>query len=1280
MKNNYIKYIYTLVAFTTVMVANAQVVFHETFGTSTTRTTSQYVPQGGNDANLGFSTFTCSSFYKPATEKYTADNKPTCKPDDLGSYNQYVYNISDGYYAVVDPRNKTKSSSPSSLDQLRDWAVTDPAVLGNSGAVLIVNAGELKNQYYRRGVTLKRNTSYKVSFKVLSSSANLPNNNLQFRSKVEVQSLVSEEILATSHIITTTSHNAWELKEYVFKTPNDLNCDNSYAISLRNDNPINSGNDFYIDDIILEEIVDPNAPVILCDTSMSQTGPIIKANDDTFTFQRNKNYNILVNDLYIPNDATLPVVVSGTTPNATIEKVGVWPTGYSIDTSTGQLFISDSATHVPTLAYKITSTQDPTKTSTATIFLKAVDLSVSLAVTNPYVSTSGTSHTYTLKIKNTGAEAIILSSSNKVSILVPQANGATGGFDGMDNTGNTSGTLNGWDWSRVSLQYDYTFTYPDSGTVTLAVGEERTVTFSRDYDISGVASDPSRSITATLNYYLDYFEDNNTSNATIRRTDETITTSQDSSPTPLCYGYSLVLTHNNSSSVTSTSKYIFEYSYDGGLTWFGTPEQDGINTYVLSSVIGNVKVRSVRINAGIKNYSGEKSINVTPNNEITFPTGVNSIAVPLGQSVNLPEITTAYKSAVTYSKVGDTGTVSPTNITLPVGYHEYVVKATTVATGGNTNSNIAPFLGCETAATIKVIVYDPKDCATYNKAIYASVAKKWSASIGDVDNPNNAVPEIFNNSATLNRANYATIVNAVGLLGSTLGVDLYFTKADGTLYSGEELKGKRVVIKLGEQYSGVKVAGGMTVIGRLTKEGKTISDVRSASNVATFINTYAENVGYTYGVKGGVLDALKGDNVFQYSFVPSERDGEEVAYNGVRIQLGSVLAVADLATVFYAYIEEENKLSLDSSQNVIPNTTFCDFVNRDIRVTPPASLIYPTNQRDIDLSWVKGASDTPIANTNIQLNTSVDDAFWGNYSEVLNVASSLSSIVFPYYAVDTDYDSYSLFNATAGVLNRQFLKVKLRQPARIGDQVQITLAYPNINVLNLSLLQLGNFKIVYYLDGAVVGEERLEQFRVLDLGLFRFRDKRRAVLSRPVNFMYDEVELQQFNTVSVNLGDGLHVHDIRINPLRAFAGMTDPKQVTKLCVDEPLQIQKPDVCTGYEISLARVTEYGPTYENADGSPMLDYRGQPIRSIYAIEDIPNSSLKDLGVDNTGFISYFDLNINKLFVGTDYEGKMLIKIQTKRQGCNYGEPQYLRVDITNCVDGAIINPIIKSGANY
>lgn len=936
------------------------------------------------------------------------------------------------------------------------------------------------------------------------------------------------------------------------------------------------------------------------------------------------------------------------------------------------------------------------------------DLAVTSKIENPY--SIANNNMITVRVTNVGTYTLTSTGNNiKVEVDVHGLNETLQNIQSGDFTVSTPGL------STTNREFTL------NNNVNLAPGEYREFKFSKN----GLSTVGGQVYTHnfTLNYAADQNGLNNTSSVSQRNSPQpgkiTFVSGQEITQTYVCNEGSVsVINLQEASSTVALANidYKYQISNDGGLTWEtlkngsrtdtgvydlsldpnlssnSNPTDDAVfqntNTIELRNVTSDFLIRRYVYNAGqteLFSWTPSLEVNVVKN-EIIFDNDTNSFSLPLGDSFTLPIVGTTYKSAVKYYSIdplGNSSEISDSSaaMNLSEGFHEFIVEVTTVGAGGNNTLQIAPALGCVTSSVIKVLVYDPADCVFYTKRNFATKAIPWSSGLSGVTNSEQAVPSNPNDPSTLNRANAATLTGGVVLLGiGTVGIDLYFTKPNGSLYTGAELKGKKIVLKLGEQYSGLKVAGGLTVTGRFTN-APTTDDIGLTSGIP--IGRVNKNVGKTFGVKGGVLDALKGDNVFEFSFTPANTNGSLVEFNGVRIQLGSLIGVADLGSIFYAYIAEEGEIVADgvgtADTNNINQTDYCTLIENQIKVSPPSSLQYPTNQWDVDGSNVKQGTDPLIENKNIKLNSFVEDAIWGNYSEVLNVASSLSSVVFPYYAVDNDYDSYTLFNATAGVLNRQFLQAKLKQRARPGDQVQITLAYPNINVLNLSLLQLGNFKIVYYLNGAKVGEEKLEKFRVLDLGLFRFRDKRRAVLSKPVNFMFDAVELQQFNTVSVNLGDGLHVHDIRINPLKSFVGMTDPKEVTKLCATEPLLIQKPDACTSYEVSFARVTEYGGAYQNADGSPMLDYNGKPILMIKAIEDIANSNLALIPSNTQANIEAFDLNLTKLFVGEAFDNKMLIKITTKRQGCLYGDAQYLRVNILNCVE-SLVNPVINSSANY
>lgn len=74
-------------------LVSAQVVFHEDFGSSTVRLPSMFVPQIGNDSNIGDRNFSHGSkFYR------FADLNP-----DLTSDTENRININDGYYAVGNP-------------------------------------------------------------------------------------------------------------------------------------------------------------------------------------------------------------------------------------------------------------------------------------------------------------------------------------------------------------------------------------------------------------------------------------------------------------------------------------------------------------------------------------------------------------------------------------------------------------------------------------------------------------------------------------------------------------------------------------------------------------------------------------------------------------------------------------------------------------------------------------------------------------------------------------------------------------------------------------------------------------------------------------------------------------------------------------------------------------------------------------------------------------------------------------------------------------------------
>lgn len=734
----------------------------------------------------------------------------------------------------------------------------------------------------------------------------------------------------------------------------------------------------------------------------------------------------------------------------------------------------------------------------------------------------------------------------------------------------------------------------------------------------------------------------------------------------ICAGSTVQIFNETHAGSTTTTTYSWEMSEDEGNTWqtlSSNPDNSANYSYTSDGLIkySHIKVTSITKTVWLKrktynnlnhnqfNYSNIVKINVE-NNIISYPGDVKSYSAALNGSLAVPAITASIPGSSVKIYDNNNHEITGNIPTDTKGTFTYTVLATAPSS-------------CVTTDQFEVQVYDIIDCSTKTKRIYASKSIPWTSGASKTFFADDSQVKTINDTTgtyLYNNAGYASLSGGVVLLGiGTVGIDLFFTKPDGTLYTPEELKGKKVTLKLGEQYSGVKVAGGLSVIGRKTT-------ATTANNISIGLTGNTSSVGMTVGVKGGVLDLLKGDNVFTFSFTPKTIRGEDVAFNGIRVQLGSLLAVADLASVFYAYIEEEE----------IATPGLC--AQEEIRVTPylyhidddTKTPLYPETQSDID------GNTYNVENENIVLNNFAQDITWGNRTEVLNVASALSSVVHPYYAVDNDYNTYALFNSTVGVLNQQFLQVQLRQRAEPGDQVRLVLSYPNINLINLKLLQLGNFKLVYYLGDAEVGQDKLEQFRVLDIGLFNFGNHKRAVLTKPVKVPFDRIEIRQFQTINVNIGDGLHIYDVRIQPQMLFEGQIDPKQITTICAAQPLAIQKPSLCTEFEVSFAKIKQWGIQLSDEDGNPLFETgTTNPIKSILEIEDIPNTTLAFRNQTTNANGTFTDnFNLTQLYKQYENEGVLLLKIQAKRQGCPYGEPEYLKVRLKNCI-GAVTNPTIR-----
>ncbi|MGG5577075.1 DUF11 domain-containing protein [Myroides sp. C15-4] len=175
---------------------------------------------------------------------------------------------------------------------------------------------------------------------------------------------------------------------------------------------------------------------------------------------------------------------------------------------------------------------------------------------------------------------------------------------------------------------------------------------------------------------------------------------------------------------------------------------------------------------------------------------------------------------------------------------------------------------CETFENVIVTVYDSSLCPPTIERVYATGSSSWGSIItGGVSGTSNTIDG--------DPTTHSTLTTGIGLLGiGTVWQNIYFEE--------EVAAGTPVTIKLGKQYSGLMLAGGISVVG-LDANGNTIGTLKS--------------------VQGGLLDLLAADNVVEFTFVPSNSSGPK-KYKGVRVSQGSLLSVAQIAKVYHAYYTE----------------------------------------------------------------------------------------------------------------------------------------------------------------------------------------------------------------------------------------------------------------------------------------------------------------------------------------------------------------------------------------
>ncbi|KGL58802.1 hypothetical protein PHEL85_3072 [Polaribacter sp. Hel1_85] len=187
--------------------------------------------------------------------------------------------IENNHYAVIDPTHIQDAypsdgywfwsgNIPPGVSSGVNSPDTDDHTTGDiNGAVMAINAGTTLDYLYVRSVSLNAGDCYRISYWIY-----LVNNDAQI--EVDLRDTSNQSVLNNDNDYQTnliTIIDNWAQYSIDFKVPNT--CTNTdFEVTLRNDYPLNSGNDYYVDDIFMEKLSTCTATEVAnCPLGVSQT-------------------------------------------------------------------------------------------------------------------------------------------------------------------------------------------------------------------------------------------------------------------------------------------------------------------------------------------------------------------------------------------------------------------------------------------------------------------------------------------------------------------------------------------------------------------------------------------------------------------------------------------------------------------------------------------------------------------------------------------------------------------------------------------------------------------------------------------------------------------------------------------------------------------------------------------------------------------------------------------------------------------------------------------------
>ncbi|OXA69120.1 hypothetical protein B0A67_20050, partial [Flavobacterium aquidurense] len=446
-------------------------------------------------------------------------------------------------------------------------------------------------------------------------------------------------------------------------------------------------------------------------------------------------------------------------------------------------------------------------------------------------------------------------------------------------------------------------------------------------------------------------------------------------------------------------------------------------------------------------------VNVNPLPTLTDVT--SSIAVTKGSSVSLTA--TSNGTIAWYDQQGNLVSSSNLGPLNTVGIFTYTV----IATLGN----------CTTSQIVTISVIDPASCDALQERVYADSQLKGTVISGTVTNELLAVDK--------DPATYSTITTGFGLLG--IGTTWQNLQWPTTIP-----KGTPVTVKLGLQNILLAVGESISVIGTKRNGGGTPIDIGTLQSVSS-----------------SLVKLLPGQNSFEYTFVPSNTAGVQ-DYDGIRVQLGSIVSLAQNVNVYDAYYKKE--------------------------VTQIAC----------------GQGD-------------IEDVFSGVKDLGIGVLTATVGVSDPWNVADKDVATYATMFNGVGVLAGAELTATFRTPSMVGDSLRITISKPG-TLLNVGVL--AGFRIQLYSGNIAVGApiQGNDNTGLLTLKLLS-GDTMAMTIVAPQTQPYDKVVITL--AAAVNVLDQLRVHTIDRVTNTKVEGSDDNNKIT-VCPGATITLTVPTKsCAGY---------------------------------------------------------------------------------------------------------------------